>query len=244
MTPTSQHFGPPPDAVYEVNTPSGLARLHHHVVPHGGARATLVLGHGAGRGVDARELVAIASALPAAEGVEVVLMQQPWHVEGRRVAGAPTTLDKAWTACLADLRGRGIGVRRLVVGGRSAGARVACRTVEQVKPAALFLLAFPLRPMMRQPLGDPPPSRLPELVEAARAVPTVVVQGTRDNLGEPGEIALGLADASVTARVLPIPEADHSFRVAARVEGGQAAALDLIVRAARATALRIQDGQY
>lgn len=234
----------PPTEVWDVETPSGVARVHHHGVPHGGARATLVLGHGAGRGVDARELAAIAARLPVDHGIEVVLVEQPWHVSGRRVASAPNTLDKAWTACLHDLRGRGIGVRRLVVGGRSAGARVACRTVDLVQPAALFLLAFPVHPLARNPLGEPPPSRLPELVEAARAVPTVVVQGTRDALGEPGEIALALAAANVTARVLPIPEADHGFRVPMRVAGGQEAALDLIVRAARATALRIQDGQY
>ena len=205
MTPTSPQADIAADAAWEVETPSGVARVHHHMVPHGGARATLVLGHGAGRGVDARELAAIAGSLPEADGVEVVLVEQPWHVSGRRVAGAPATLDKAWIACLKDLRGRGIGVRRLVVGGRSAGARVACRTVTQVEPAALLLLAFPLHRIMRQPLGEPPPSRLPELVEAVRLVPAVVVQGTRDALGEPGEIALGLADANVTARVLPVP---------------------------------------
>ena len=124
MTPTDGGL-PAPDAAWEVETPSGLARMHYFGVPRGGARATLVLGHGAGRGVDSRELVAIAGALPEAEGVDVVLVEQPWHVKGRRVAGAPPTLDKAWTACLRDLKGRSIGVRRLVVGGRSAGARVA-----------------------------------------------------------------------------------------------------------------------
>ena len=242
MTPGHSPFAPA--EVWEVDTPSGVARAHHHPVPHGGARATLVLGHGAGRGVDARELVAIAGTLPAEHGVEVVLIEQPWHVSGRRVANAPPALDKAWTACIHDLRGRGIGVRRLVVGGRSAGARVACRTVAHVQPAALFLLAFPVRPLARNPLAEPPPSRLPELVEAIRQVPAVVVQGTRDMLGEPGEIALGLAEANVTARVLPIPEADHAFKVPARVQGGQEAALDLIVCAARAAALRIIDGQY
>ena len=235
---------PPADAVWEVTTSGGLARMHHFGVPRGGARATLVLGHGAGRGVDARELVAIAASLPAADGVEVVLVEQPWHVAGRRVAGAPPTLDKAWTACLRDLKGRNVGVRRLVVGGRSAGARVACRTVAEVRPDALFLLAFPLRPVNRAPLGEAPPSRLPELVAAVEAVPTVIVQGVRDALGEPGEIALGLADAHASARILPVPHADHSFRVAARVHGGQEAALELIVRTARGTALRIQDGQY
>lgn len=227
---------------WEVPTPSGPARVHLHPVPHGGARATLVLGHGAGSGVAARDLVAIAHGLPG-EGIEVVLVEQPWHVRGARVAGSKPTLDAAWVACLADLRGRGIGVRRLVAGGRSAGARVACRTVGEVAPAALFLMAFPLHPPRRHPLAEAP-SRLSELAAAAARVPSVVVQGSRDVFGTPGEIAVGLADADVAARVLPIPEADHGFKVSQRVEGGQERALDLVVRAARATALRIVDGQY
>lgn len=227
---------------WEVDTPSGVARAHWHPVPHGRPRATLVLGHGAGRGVDSPDLVAIAGALPA-EGVEVVLVEQPWRVRGNRVAGPAPSLDAAWVACLADLRSRGIGVRRLVAGGRSAGARVACRTVADVQPAALLLCAFPLWPARRTGMREPV-SRLPELVAAARVVPTVVVQGTADALGSPGEVACGLADAGVTARVVPVPWADHSFAVPARSGATREQAVDLVVRAARATALRIIDGHY
>jgi predicted alpha/beta-hydrolase family hydrolase len=85
---------------------------------------------------------------------------------------------------------------------------------------------------------------MPELVEAARAVPSVVVQGTRDSLGSPGEIAVGLAEADVTARVVPIWAADHSFRVPSRAQTTTEEALDMVVRAARSTALRIVDGRY
>jgi predicted alpha/beta-hydrolase family hydrolase len=230
------------DGTWEVATGSGPARVHLHAAPHGRPRATLVLGHGAGGGVDARDLVAVAAALPA-EGIEVALVEQPWRVAGRRVASSPATLDAAWRTVLVDLRSRGMGRRRLVVGGRSAGARVACRTVADVAPDALLLLAFPVRPL-RQPVGRPAPSRLPELVAAARAVPTVVVQGERDRMGAPDELALGLGDAEVTARVVPVAGADHSFRVPANGHLSQAEALELVVRAARATALRLISGRY
>jgi predicted alpha/beta-hydrolase family hydrolase len=229
--------------VWEVDTASGLARAHFHPVPHGRPRASLVLGHGVGRGVDSVDLAAIAEGLPD-DGIEVVLVEQPWHVAGKRLGGAASTLDRAWIACLRDLRSRGIGTKRLVVGGRSTGARVACRTVGDVEPAALLLLAFPLHPARRTQVTGPPPTRLPELVEAARAVPAVVVQGTRDSLGSPGEIAVGLAEADVTARVVPIWAADHSFQVPARAQTTTEEALTMVVRAARSTALRIVDGHY
>jgi predicted alpha/beta-hydrolase family hydrolase len=228
---------------WDIDTPSGLARAHFRPVPNGRPRASLVLGHGVGRGVDSIDLVAIAEALPE-DGIEVVLVEQPWRVEGRRLGGAASTLDRAWISCLRDLRSRGIGSKRLVVGGRSSGARVACRTVGEVEPAALLLLAFPLHPSRRPTVTAPPPSRLPELVEAARAVPSVVVQGTRDSLGSPGEIAVGLAEGDVTARVVPIWAADHSFQVPSRAQTTTEEALDMVVRAARSTALRIVDGRY
>ena len=227
---------------WEVDTPSGAARVHHHEVPRGLPRATLVLGHGIGGGVDAPDLRAIADSLPGI-GVEVVLVEQPWRVRGQRVGGPPATLDAAWVACLADLRGRGIGTRRLVVGGRSAGARVACRTITEVVPDALLVLAFPVWPARRSPV-HPPVSRLPELLAAAATAPTVVIQGTRDALGSPGEIATALADSGITARVVPVPGGDHSFAVPARGPISADAALDLVARAARATALRIIDGHY
>lgn len=229
--------------VWDIETPSGLARAHVHAVAHGRPRASLVLGHGVGRGVDSIDLVAIAQALPD-DGIEVVLVEQPWRVAGRRLGGAASTLDSAWVACLRDLRSRGIGTKRLVAGGRSAGARVACRTAGEVQPAALLLLAFPLHPARRTTVTGPVPTRLPELVEAARDVPTVVIQGTRDSLGTPGEIALGLAEGDVTARVVPIVAADHSFQVPARARTTTDEALTMVVRAARSTALRIVDGHY
>jgi predicted alpha/beta-hydrolase family hydrolase len=229
--------------VWDIDTPTGMARAHLYPVANGRPRASLVLGHGFGGGVDAPDLVAVADQLPA-HGIEVILFEQPWRVAGRKLGGAPPTLDPAWVAGIRDVRSRGIGTRRLVVGGRSAGARVACRTAEEVEPDALLLLAFPLYPARRTTVTGPPPSRLPELVAAARQVPTVVVQGLRDRLGAPEEIALGLAEENVTARVVPVVDADHSFKVPARSATTTALALEHVVRAARATALRLVDGPY
>ena len=220
--------------VWEIETPVGLARAHVHPVPRGRPKASLVLGHGAGGGVDAADLAAIAAALPA-EGVEIVLVEQPWRVAGRRVAGAPSTLDRAWVACVAQLRTRGIGARRLVVGGRSSGARVACRTVGEVQPAALLLLAFPLHPPGQGGAEGRTRSRLPELLAAARVVRTAVVQGTRDSFGTPADISNGLVSAAVTAEVVPILGGDHSFRVLAQASTTTAAALEQVVAAARST---------
>ena len=229
--------------VWDIDTPTGLARAHLHPVANGRPRAALVLGHGFGRGVDSPDLVAVAAQLPA-HGIEVVLFEQPWRVAGRKLGGAPPTLDPAWVAGIRDVRSRGIGTRRLVIGGRSAGARIACRTVEETEPDALLLLAFPVHPARRTTVTAPPPTRMPELVGAARLVPTVVVQGLRDRLGAPEEIALSLAEENVTARVVPVTDADHSFTVPARSATTTELALDHVVRAARATSLRLVDGPY
>jgi uncharacterized protein len=225
--------------VLEIETPDGPARAHVHAVAHGSPRATLVLGHGIGRGVDAPDLVAVAAELPL-DGIEVVLVEQPWHVREARIGGRPEVLDAAWLACLKDLRGRGIGVRRLVVGGRSAGARVACRTAEEVAPDALLLLAYPVHAIGR--VVGPAEGKLPELLAAAAGRPTVVVQGTADRMGSHAEIAVALAEAEILARVVPVPWADHSFAVPRRAPISSQDALDLVVRAARATALRLITG--
>jgi uncharacterized protein len=156
----------------------------------------LVLGHGAGGGVEAPDLVAVAAALPP-RGVSVVLVEQPWRVAGRKVAAPPATLDRAWEAVLADPKVRGAG--RLLVGGRSAGARVAVRTAVRLGAQGCVCLAFPLHPP-----GRPDRSRAGEL--AAAGLPVLVVQGERDPFGGPGELA-------GPAQVVPVPYADHSFRV-------------------------------
>lgn len=178
---------------------------------------TLVLGHGAGGGITARDLAALAAALPA-YGVTVVRVEQPWRVAGKRVAPPPRALDTAWRAVVPALRDRGRLTGPLVVGGRSAGARVACRTGRDVGASACLSLAFPLHPP-----GRPERSRLPELL--AVGLPTLVVQGERDVFGAPPEFP-----PEVGVRALP--GADHAFAVprGVRLPGpDQDGVLDMLV---------------
>jgi predicted alpha/beta-hydrolase family hydrolase len=155
----------------------------------------LVLGHGAGGGVDAPDLQAVAAAATAA-GLRVVLVEQPWRVAGRRIAPRPEALDDAWMQVLTGLRLRG----RIIVGGRSAGARVACRTAGQAGAAVVLCLAFPLHPP-----GRPDRSRAEELAEAG--VPVVVVQGDRDPFGSAAE----LREAVPGAVVVTVAGGDHGL---------------------------------
>lgn len=168
----------------DVDTSVGTARVH--LVGEGDG--LLVLGHGAGGGVDTVDLHAARDAALDL-GFRVALVEQPWRLKGRKVAEPPPKLDAAWVEVLATLQGT-----PLVVGGRSAGARVACRTAGTVCADAVLCLAFPLHPP-----GRPENSRLGEL--AAVAVPVLVVQGDRDAFGVPEGAVL-------------VPGADHAFRVA------------------------------
>ncbi|WP_254187591.1 alpha/beta family hydrolase [Micromonospora sp. WMMB482] len=144
-------------------------------MPAGGT-TVLVLGHGAGGDVDAPDLTAVRDAVLAA-GAGVALVTQPYRVAGRRAPAPAGHLDEAWTAVLADLRRRAPGVRHWVVGGRSSGARVACRTAATVGAAGVVALAFPLHPP-----GRPERSRAGELLTG---LPTLVVNGDRDPFGVP-----------------------------------------------------------
>jgi uncharacterized protein len=160
-------------------TPHGEARVHLH--PAADARGALVLGHGAGGGVEAPDLVA-ATAAAGAQGFSVALVEQPYRVAGKRSSPAAKQLDAAWIAVAEDLMAGEFAGLRLVAGGRSAGARVACRTAEATGAAAVLCLAFPLQPPARAG-KEPSPSRLPEL-EAVR-VPMLIVQGESDRFGMP-----------------------------------------------------------
>ena len=164
---------------FEVDTPSGPARAYLH--PARRARAALVLGHGAGGGVQAPDLVA-ASDAAVAEGLSVALVEQPYRVAGRRSPAPAAQLDAAWVAVVTALRERELQGLPLVAGGRSLGARVACRTVGLTGAVAVLCLAFPLQPPRRAG-SAPAANRLPEL--DAVTVPTLVVQGTRDPFGMP-----------------------------------------------------------
>jgi predicted alpha/beta-hydrolase family hydrolase len=162
----------------QIDTPSGPARAH--LRPAERPNAALVLGHGAGGGVEAPDLIAATDAA-LGEGYSVALVEQPYRVAGRRSPAGAKQLDAAWVAVLAHLRANELGDLPRVVGGRSLGARVACRTVEETGAAAVLCLAFPLLPPRR---GDKPPqSRLAELEPVS--VPVLVVQGESDRFGMP-----------------------------------------------------------
>jgi predicted alpha/beta-hydrolase family hydrolase len=152
-----------------------------HLRPADGARGALVLGHGAAGGVQAPDLVAAAEAA-LAERLTVVLVEQPYRVAGRRSPPAARTLDAAWSAVVEHLRDGPLGSLAVVAGGRSSGARVACRTARDLSATGVLCLAFPLQPPRRSGTA---PSRLEEL--DAVPVPTLVVQGSRDPFGMPPE---------------------------------------------------------
>jgi uncharacterized protein len=160
---------------FDVETPVGVARAHVH--PANEPRAALALGHGAGGGVSAKDLVAV-SEVAISEGFRVALVEQPYVVAGRRSPAPARQLDAAWTAVIDSLGEGELGGLPLVAGGRSLGARVACRTADSVGAVAVLCLAFPVHPP-----GRPEASRLSELDEVD--VPVLVVQGERDPFGMP-----------------------------------------------------------
>jgi uncharacterized protein len=182
--------------VLDVDTPHGPARVHLHAGEAGAVggrpraragggegaaserpRGAVVLGHGAGGGVGSRDLTT-AAAVAKAAGFAVALVEQPYRVAGRRSPAPAAQLDAAWLAVAAHLRDRELRDLPLVVGGRSAGARVACRTAADSGAVAVLCLAFPVHPP-----GRPDKTRLPEL--DAVTVPTLVVQGAADPFGMP-----------------------------------------------------------
>jgi predicted alpha/beta-hydrolase family hydrolase len=168
-------------------------------------RAVLWLGHGAGGGIGALDLSALAAALPG-QGITVVRYEQPWRVAGRRVAPRPATLDIGWLEA-APLVAQLAGGLPVVVGGRSAGARVACRTAASVGAAAVVCLAFPLHPP-----GRPEKSRLSEMLTPA--VPVLVLQGERDTFGSATTLAAEVGERA-SIRIIAVPDADHSMKVPA-----------------------------
>jgi uncharacterized protein len=180
-----------------VDTPHGRAVAHLHQAD--AVRAALVLGHGAAGGVDSPDLVT-ATEVACSEAVSVALVEQPYRVAGRRSPAPAHQLDVAWTVVVDRLRGGALRGLPLLVGGRSAGARVACRTAGATGAIGVVCLAFPLQPPPRS--GGPlRPSRLSEL-EGVK-VPTLVVQGSRDRFGIP--------PPSPLRAVVEVP-GDHSMR--------------------------------
>ncbi|MBV9817473.1 MAG: alpha/beta hydrolase [Solirubrobacterales bacterium] len=184
---------------FAVPTPVGEARVHLTEPGGGAARGAVVLGHGAGGGIAARDLLAAERAALNAN-LTAALVEQPYRVAGRRSAPPATRLDLAWLAVLEWLRER-LGDRPVVCGGRSSGARVACRTAAQVGAVGVLCLAFPLRPPTRAGSDRTPPSRLGEL--EAVPVPTLVVQGANDRFGVP---------PAAPGRDVVVVTGDHALR--------------------------------
>lgn len=201
-------------------TPHGEGRLLLHT--SSAPSAVLLLSHGAGNGIETCDLQALAQALPE-YGVSVALFEQPWRRAGRRLATAPPTLDAGLAVAARQLRTAFPDVP-LVVGGRSAGARSACRSAVAVGASAVVALAFPLHPP-----GKPEKSRLDELLAAG--VPILVVQGERDPFGRPEEFPEDVD-------LCPVPAADHSFKVAKRAEISAEEAIAVLVEAVAEWLLR------
>ncbi|SEE45361.1 hypothetical protein SAMN05216489_06676 [Streptomyces sp. 3213] len=192
-----------------IETDAGTARITWHRAKR--ARLVLAVSHGAGGGIEARDLQALATVLPA-HGVTVALVEQPWRVAGKKVATAPKTLDVGWRGIWPAVAKPGLPV---LSGGRSAGARVACRTATELGAAAVLALSFPLHPP-----GKPEKSRAGELLGAG--VPTLVVQGGNDPFGKPAEFPKG------DFELVEVPYGDHGFAVPKRAEIGQDQALEII----------------
>ncbi|WP_217239455.1 alpha/beta family hydrolase [Streptomyces sp. AC555_RSS877] len=192
-----------------IETDTGAARITWHRAKR--PRLLLAVSHGAGGGIEARDLQALARVLPA-QGVTVALVEQPWRVAGKKVAPAPKTLDVGWRGVWPALAEPGLPV---VSGGRSAGARVACRTAVELGAHAVLALSFPLHPP-----GRPEKSRAGELLGAG--VPTLVVQGGNDPFGKPEEFPQG------SYELVEVPYADHGFVVPKRAGIGQEEAVTVV----------------
>ncbi|NUR52798.1 MAG: alpha/beta hydrolase [Hamadaea sp.] len=194
------------DRAVEIETPRGVARAET-IKPRGKIGSWLLLGHGAGGDVGSADLTAVTEAAVAA-GVAVALVTQPYRVAGRKAPAPAPQLDEAWLAVVAELRRTAKIKVPLIVGGRSSGARVACRTALDSGAAGVVALAFPLHPP-----GRPEKTRDEEL---ATGVPTLVVNGDRDPFGVP--------DARPGLDLVVLPGERHDLRkdpsaVAAAVVG-------------------------
>ncbi|WP_328343239.1 hydrolase [Streptomyces violaceus] len=200
------------DTTEIIETDAGPARITWHQAKK--ARLVLAVSHGAGGGIEARDLKALATVLPA-HGVTVARVEQPWRVAGKKLAPAPKTLDVGWRGIWPALAGPGLPV---VSGGRSAGARVACRTAAELGAHAVLALSFPLHPP-----GKPEKSRAGELLGSG--VPTLVVQGGNDPFGKPEEFPAG------SYELVEVPYGDHGFAVPKRAEISQDEAVALITDA-------------
>lgn len=207
---TSAYPSPPPPSRLPVDTGEGTAGIRVLPASPGTAAGTVLLGHGAGGQRDAADVLALLDL--TGDGWTVVLVDQPWRVAGRKVATSPPTLDRAWRDLVAMVgqpawqEEHGVALPRpWVYGGRSAGARVACRTSvgtdgrTEDGVAAVLTLAFPLHPP-----GRPDRSRAEELaLPVGAGLPTLVVQGRSDPFGTPAEVREAVGGPLVRLEEVP-----------------------------------------
>ncbi|WP_229119219.1 alpha/beta hydrolase family protein [Enemella evansiae] len=193
--------------IVDLETPLGPSRMYAAAPTAGDPRAVLLLGHGAGGGVDAPDLVALTAL--GEQGIAVLRFEQPWRTAGRRIAPAPARLDEGWAPAVAYAEQTHPGLP-LFVGGRSAGARVAVRWAAAHPVAGVVALSFPLHPP-----GKPEKSRAPELLGAT--APVLVLQGERDPFGTPAEVAAVVDEAGADQiRVVVVPNCAHELKPPAR----------------------------
>ncbi len=193
-----------------IDTPPGPARVHVERPRQADrvaerwveCRGSVVLSHGAGGGIDAADLVALRALVE--DGWTYVRVEQPWRVAGKKIATPPKTLDAVWIPILASLTsGRWALPGPLIVGGRSAGARVACRTAAEVGADGVLALSFPLHPP-----NNPERSRAFEAQLVLDAgLPLAVIQGERDPFGRPADVREALGPAPTITGV----PGDHSL---------------------------------
>jgi len=189
--------------IVPLDTPQGQARFFVDLADR--PVSILVLGHGAGGGVGAADLELLARRLPPL-GITVARFEQPWRTAGRKVGAPPPRLDEAWITALGWLQEQQWAQQPLVAGGRSAGARVACRTASDTNAAGILCLAFPLHLP-----GQPEKSRLAELLTPTQ--PRQVVQGSNDSFGTAEELRAAIGKvAGIT--LVELPGVGHSYRIA------------------------------
>lgn len=200
-------------------TEDEFGRLHLSPAPD--PVAILLLGHGARGGIDSAELAGLADKLPG-RGITVARFEQPWKVAGRPLAGPAASLDRAWRAVVSHVKTLAPGLP-LFTGGRSIGARVACRGFADDQ-RGLVLSAFPLHPP-----GRPEKSRIDELADVAGSA--IVVQTERDPFGGAQELLAALAEeGTAPARLVTLEGGTHGPDV--RSAAGRAklpAVLEMIV---------------
>ena len=165
------------------------------------AARTVALAHGAGAPMDSPFMAAFAEGL-AARGHRVARFEFPYMAgrrEGRRRGpDSPRVLRETWLAAIETL-----GAAALVIGGKSLGGRIASMVADEAGVRGLLCLGYPFHPP-----GRPEKLRTEHL--AGLATPSLIIQGTRDSLGNQTEVA-GY-DLSPAIAVHWMEDGDHNFK--------------------------------